>query len=249
MADTRVIVNADDFGVSSRANENTFELMAAGRVTSATILANGASFDQAVAMARELPACSFGVHLNLTAGPPLSDSRALRPILGPDGCFIRSHLRSKWDPKLFRAVYRELCAQVEKVMAAGIVPSHLDTHHHVHYHPVVLLIVKKLQQKYGIRRMRLTKNLYCYHSCGRGKLLAKQCYNLAIRRVYKSCCVDYFADLVDFYQAALQQRLTGTFEVMVHPENTGDEKEQSLLLRSWWDDLADPIQLISYHDI
>ncbi len=249
MEDTKVIINADDFGVSQLANQQTAEKMAAGAVTSATILANGAHFDQAVAMARELPQCSFGLHLNLTAGPPLSDPRALGPILGNDGCFTRSHLRSKWDPKLLQAVYREFCAQVDKVMAAGITPSHLDSHHHIHYHPVVLGIVKMVQRKYGIRKLRLTKNLYSFHTCGRGKLLVKHCYNLAIRNVYKSCCVDFFTDLVDFYQAALQQRLSGTFELMAHPENLGDQDEQALLNRAWWDDLGYPIQRITYHDI
>jgi len=249
MADTKVIINADDFGVSQLANEQTSALMAAGGVTSATILANGARFDQAVAMARDLPQCSFGLHLNLTAGPPLSDPRPLKPILDSGGCFTRSHLKANRGPKLFQAVYGEFCAQVDKLVSAGITPSHLDSHHHIHYHPVVLCIVKMVQRKYGIRKLRLTKNLYGFHTCGRGKLLVKHCYNLAIRNVYKSCCVDYFTDLVDFYHAALRQRLSGTFELMAHPEILTDRGEQALLSRAWWEDLDYPIQRITYHDI
>ena len=66
----RIIINADDLGISQEVNDAIFGLMAEGKVTSATILANGPAVEEAARRVAEFPECSFGVHLNLTEFKP-----------------------------------------------------------------------------------------------------------------------------------------------------------------------------------
>ncbi len=83
----RIIVNADDLGWNRQVNQATRVLMEAGLVTSATIMANGPCWSEAIDLARSKPDLSFGVHLNLTGGRPLCGSRLLEPLLDDDGNF------------------------------------------------------------------------------------------------------------------------------------------------------------------
>ena len=90
MRPIRIIVNADDLGFNPAVNSAIFELIAAGRVTSATLLANGPAAEEAMAQAAATRGASFGVHLNATQFRPLTGAPALKPLLGDDGNF-RAH--------------------------------------------------------------------------------------------------------------------------------------------------------------
>ena len=249
MQPVRVIINADDLGVSPLANRRTFALIERGAVTSATIMANGPSFPEAMDLARAAGPCSFGVHLNITWGPPLTDPAGLGPLLGPDRHFRPGHLKDGWPLGVYRQVYREFCAQIERVIEAGIRPSHLDTHHHAHNHPKVLAMLKLAQRTYRIPGLRLSKNFYFPQGPPLAKLALKRAYNLTIRRLVGSRCTDYFTDLPDFFHAARARRLEGTFELMVHPELLHHQEEMALLDRDWWEEIGQPIQRISYWDL
>jgi hypothetical protein len=83
----KVIVNADDLGTSLEVNNAIFQLIAMGRVTSATLLANGAALTDAAKRSKSFPQCSFGVHLNASQWQPLTHDPDLRPILDDSGCF------------------------------------------------------------------------------------------------------------------------------------------------------------------
>ena len=75
----RLIVNADDFGMSRSVNRGVIRAHAEGIVTSTTLLANGASFDDAVALAHAHPGIRVGVHLNVVEGRPLASLRRSSP--------------------------------------------------------------------------------------------------------------------------------------------------------------------------
>jgi predicted glycoside hydrolase/deacetylase ChbG (UPF0249 family) len=125
-AERLLIVNADDFGFTRDVNSGIVEAHRRGILTAATLLARGAAFDDAVRLARETPTLDVGAHLELARG-----------IL--------------WRPGRIRA---ELRAQMERILAAGLAPTHLDTHKHTHLLPWVLEAVARLGEEFGVPWVR-----------------------------------------------------------------------------------------------
>jgi len=153
----QLIVNADDFGYTGGVNRGIVEACTRGIVTSTSLLANGAAFEDAVEQAGRTPGLDVGFHLNLAEGRPLSRPDRVPHLVGPQGTFLG--LRAFGLRLLARAVplaelERECAAQVERLLAAGIRPSHLDTHQHTHMHPRVALAVSRTAQRYGILWVR-----------------------------------------------------------------------------------------------
>src|SRR5579863_8807822 len=123
----RLIVNADDFGYTRSVNEGIIEAHRDGILTATTLMANGAAFEHAVEHARHNPTLDVGCHLVLVEGQSVLDpARALPTSLGD---MVGAVMRGRLSP------YEELRAQVEKIVAAGIRPTHLDAHKHTHLMP------------------------------------------------------------------------------------------------------------------
>jgi len=134
-----LIPNADDFGYTRDVNDGIIHAHRQGILTAATLMATGAAFDHAVALARENPGLDVGVHLVLVGGggfPPTVARLTAEIALGR----IR--------------IYDALSAQVRKVREAGIQPSHLDTHKHTHLLPPVLDAVARLASEFQIPWVR-----------------------------------------------------------------------------------------------
>src|SRR4051794_37160350 len=121
-----LIVNADDLGAYEPVNDEVFELMEKGLVTSATVMANGPAFDSAARRIPKFPNCSFGVHLNLTVFAPCGPTAGLEPILDENGHLSPKLTSAPLSRSLRDAVARELAAQVQRVLDAGIPVSHFD---------------------------------------------------------------------------------------------------------------------------
>jgi predicted glycoside hydrolase/deacetylase ChbG (UPF0249 family) len=142
---TRLIVNADDFGWTRDVNDGIVHAHNKGILTATTLMAGGPAFDHAVTLAHETPSLDIGVHLTL-----LQTTSALtgKPFSGSLPALLRAIATHKID------VYSELSAQVRKVIAAGIAPTHLDTHKHTHVLPVVASAVARIVREFGIRWVR-----------------------------------------------------------------------------------------------
>jgi predicted glycoside hydrolase/deacetylase ChbG (UPF0249 family) len=152
-----LIVNADDLGQSPGINAAIFEAHDRGIVSSASLMAGGAAFEQALAGLRARPKLGCGVHL------ALHDERALAPrervphLVGPDGRMhalhptVRALLLGRIPDAEIEAEYR---AQIERVRAAGLEPTHLDSHCHLHGLPRVGAILHRLGREFGIRCAR-----------------------------------------------------------------------------------------------
>ena len=126
-----LILNADDFGYSYGVNYGIIESHLRGVLTSTTLMAGMPGFDHAVSLAKAHPSLGVGVRLTLTCGRPvLTDHKTLTE---PNGDFhSQAYYHNEEQPLDKDEVYREWKAQIEKVLAAGIEPTHLDSHHHVH---------------------------------------------------------------------------------------------------------------------
>jgi chitin disaccharide deacetylase len=137
-----LILNADDFGLTPGINRAIAELHSAGVLTSATLMANGPAFDDAVTIARAHTTLGIGCHIVLTDGTPISPPEQIPSLLGPDRRTFRPSL-SAFLYALLRGhiredeVAREASAQIQKLQHAGIHITHIDTHKHTHLFPTI----------------------------------------------------------------------------------------------------------------
>jgi hopanoid biosynthesis associated protein HpnK len=141
----QLVVNADDFGFTPDVNEGIIQAHREGILTAATLMANGEAFDDAVALARENPSLDIGCHLVLVEGRSLVSGNSFPET---PGALLAAIARRRIQ------VYRELRAQVERIIGAGIQPTHLDTHKHTHLVPPVLEAVARLAEEFGIGWVR-----------------------------------------------------------------------------------------------
>jgi predicted glycoside hydrolase/deacetylase ChbG (UPF0249 family) len=140
----RLAVNADDFGYTRDVNDGIVEAHRNGILTSTTLMANGNAFDHAVGLARETPTLDVGCHLTLIEGEALTGGRL-------PGGFVEL-LKALASRKL--NAYDEFAGQIRKIKAAGIEPTHLDTHKHTHLLPPVLEAVARVARVFGIKWVR-----------------------------------------------------------------------------------------------
>lgn len=155
----RLIINADDFGLTRGVNRAIAELHQAGALTSATLMANGGAFGDAVAVAHENPSLGVGCHVVLTAGLPVSDPASIPSLLGPDGKHLRPTLGGFVQALLLgriseEEIAREAQAQIDKLRRAGVNPTHIDTHKHTHMFPQVVRPLLRAADTSGIRAIR-----------------------------------------------------------------------------------------------
>jgi len=153
----RLIVNADDFGYTRGVNRAIVEACRNGVVTSTSLLANGAAFEDAVETARAEPRLDVGCHLNFVEGKPVSAPERIPHLIGADGRFLKpwqlaARLLRRAVPE--SEIEQEASAQIEKLLAAGLRPSHVDTHKHTHVHPAVARAVAQAARRYAIRWIR-----------------------------------------------------------------------------------------------
>jgi predicted glycoside hydrolase/deacetylase ChbG (UPF0249 family) len=155
----RLIFNADDFGLTRGINRAIAELAAAGALTSATLMASGPAFDDAIAVARAHPQLGIGCHIVLVDGAPVSPADCIPTLLAPNRKFFRSTMRS-FLSALFTGrirpgeIEREAIAQIHKLQSAGIAVTHIDTHKHAHIFPAVARPVLRAAEQCGVPAIR-----------------------------------------------------------------------------------------------
>ncbi|TCI63096.1 ChbG/HpnK family deacetylase [Exiguobacterium sp. SH0S2] len=154
MHKTHVLINADDFGLTSGVNTGILDSHVHGIVNSATMMMNGYAVEEAVTMAKLHPALHVGVHLALTWGRPLAKTST--PLTKEDGTFRYTNrflTETAPDPEL---VYLEWKAQIEAFRATGLSLHHLDSHHHVHGWPAIQDVIVRLAEEYDTTFRALT---------------------------------------------------------------------------------------------
>ncbi len=156
---SRLIVNADDFGLTSGVNRAIAELHRAGVLTSATLMANAAATAEAVALAHATPTLGVGCHVVLVDGasalaphqiPSLTSARTglLHRTLG---AFLQRLLTNRIHSSEIEA---EACAQIAQLQSKGLRLTHIDTHKHTHMFPGVLRPLLRAARACGLRVVR-----------------------------------------------------------------------------------------------
>jgi chitin disaccharide deacetylase len=155
----RLVVNADDLGLTIGVNDGIFDAHRHGILTSASLFANAPATPDAVRRTRLHPSLGVGVHLALVDGVPVLPPTHVPSLVEGDGRF-----RHSWKPFIVAClrgqvslaqVEYELTAQVQRVLGAGITPTHLDAHKHVHGYPPIFAIVAGLAARFGIPVVRV----------------------------------------------------------------------------------------------
>jgi hopanoid biosynthesis associated protein HpnK len=250
-----LIVNADDLGWTEGVNRGIAEVHRNGIVTSASLLANGAAFASAVELARSTPGLGVGVHLNLSDGEPIAPRELVATLLNDNGEFAGGPefllLRIAKRDVTVREAEQEWEAQIEKVKEAGIQPTHLDGHKHVHMLPGLFEVALRLAKRYGIGAIRVAheaSSLRAALSAGderhasvvlkqgvqaRGlKLLARDAREQAERAGISTS--DYFCGIAQTGEMTkegvarlLRSLPEGTTELMTHPGYADQDLQNS----------------------
>jgi predicted glycoside hydrolase/deacetylase ChbG (UPF0249 family) len=211
-----LITNADDFGYTRDVNEGIIHAHRQGILTATTLMATGAAFDHAVALARENPTLDVGVHLVLVGsdGFPPTVAQLIRQI-------ALGRIR----------IYDELAAQVRKVQNSGLQPTHLDTHKHTHLLPPVLNAVARIASEFKIPWVRRPFDLPLHgggvpwqrQAISKTLGFARAGFHRVLKR-HQCRTTDHFAgfQLTGHYDAAELARLIrglpeGSTEFMCHP--------------------------------
>jgi predicted glycoside hydrolase/deacetylase ChbG (UPF0249 family) len=244
----RIVINADDFGISSGVNQAVAQAHTDGVLTSTTIMANMPAADEAVEIAKQLPDLGVGVHLNLFEGQPLSKDGCVDCLLDDNGSFAltpaKLSLLSIARRKIRNAIRMELATQIQWAIDNDLKPTHLDSHKHIHSFPIIFPIVCDLARRFEIAAIRFTlepKQLltmpWPLPSEG-GRKRAKTIRIMAkINRIQnpallKTDCLLGVAHTgkidVNFFKAVALYNSAATAEVMTHPGLDNEQKQSRM---------------------
>ena len=163
---TRLIINADDFGLTTGVNRAIVELHRAGLLTSATMMAKASATDDAIEQARSSSSLGIGCHIVLVDGEPVLSPRLDIPNLADpvDGTFRQTllqflnliYLQCTWpfQKPAVSEIEAEAAAQILLLQQRGLHLTHIDTHKHTHMFPRVLRPVLRAARAAGIRAVR-----------------------------------------------------------------------------------------------
>jgi len=153
----RLIINADDFGFSPSVNRGIVECYKSGLITSTTIMMNTPYTDEAIQLAKDNNITNIGIHLNLTYGPSVLPKEEIPSLVDNRGIFhyvcMLGYYTQYLDAK------KELRAQIEKFLATGLTPTHLDHHHYFHEVPNILKAYLELAQEYNLPIRAMTSEV------------------------------------------------------------------------------------------
>lgn len=158
----RLIVAADDFGMSPGVNAGILRAHREGILTETSLMVRGAAADEAIALARATPSLSVGLHLALLQGHCAAAPREIPLLADAAGRFsdnpIWSGMRYFFVPGIRAQLRREITAQLDAFLATGLPLSHVDGHLTIHMHPSALAVLLDVADRYGVRALRLPRD-------------------------------------------------------------------------------------------
>lgn len=196
----KLIVNADDFGLSNGVNHGIIDSYLYGIVNSTTMMMNMDGTEHAIQLAKRYPKLRVGIHLVITCGKPLAQN--VPSLVDDNGGFKSNSSLNPLDISL-EELEKEWTAQIDRFIKSGLKPTHLDSHHHVHTLKELVPVVKSLSNKYGLP-VRKNGNVGIDGVDSFSDLALFDFYNDGVTP-------DYFAMLNDRVNDGL------TVEVMCHP--------------------------------
>jgi chitin disaccharide deacetylase len=190
---SRLIVNADDFGLTPGVNRAIAELHAAGAVTSVTLMARASATTEAIEIARSTPTLGVGCHVVLVDGAPVLPPDRIPSLIDPRTGHFRSTL-SAFLPRLLTGnidaseIEAESAAQIGLLQDRGLELTHIDTHKHTHMFPAVLRAVLRAARAAGIDKIRNPfEPAWASHAAARASLM--RVAEIALLRRLRPVCL------------------------------------------------------------
>ncbi len=154
----KVIINADDFGLSKSINKGIIRAYKEGVLTSVSLMVNMPGFEDAVNLIKTNPGLGAGLHINIFRGKPILSYDKTKTLTDKNGFFLQSIF------KIVKRIYQkrisltelelECGAQIKKALDEGINITHLDSEKHLHLFGCIYGIIVRLGRKYGIYKIR-----------------------------------------------------------------------------------------------
>lgn len=245
----RIIINADDCGMSKQVNEHIEQAILAGKITSTTVMANMDDFEGAVQLYKDYGLkISFGWHINLTEGCPLTSSQ----LLLDKGFFVERDGRVEMNGKAYwkkrlssdmrSEIRKELMAQYTQLKDSGIAISHVDSHHHIHTAQSMTMIIPSVLKEIGVNKVRRMRN----NVPGLIRRFPRQAWGWVYKMQNTDLVMtDVFCYFKDF--ATHNMHISGkTMEMECHPGHPKYEAEERMLMAQNYDN---NMQLISYNEL
>ncbi|MBU6408864.1 MAG: hopanoid biosynthesis-associated protein HpnK [Verrucomicrobia bacterium] len=158
----RLIVNADDFGLSHEVNEAVILAHREGILTTASLMVAEAGFEEAVHLAAENPTLGVGLHVTLLMGRSVLPPAKIPALVDSNGRFsddpVWTGMRFFFNRRLRDQLRAEIHAQFEKFRRTGLRLDHVNGHLHLHLHPVIFEILMEDAKELGIRHFRFTRD-------------------------------------------------------------------------------------------
>lgn len=236
---SKLIVNADDFGLHSAVNAAVIDGHRTGIITSTSLLAGGEAFTEAVSMAKNNPKLGIGIHIALVGGlKPVCKPSEVPSLLTSKGVFPETYIdfmKRVYTGKInYSELRNEIHAQIERIMESGVHVTHIDGHQHMHVLPTVLPIIIEQAKQHGINAIRIPDESYLFVNnmyspvrllgkVGLSTVAAKARPTIRDNGMYST---QYFLGMVNggqINQKTLMgilkyvSKKSGTHELMIHP--------------------------------
>lgn len=155
----KLIINADDFGYSRAVSYGILDAHKSGILTSTTMMVNTESTEHAVSLAKKTQTLGIGVHLVLTFGKPLLSNH--KTLVDKNGNFKKLSYYENLDFYVdLKEVYNEWDAQIQKFLSFDLIPTHLDSHHHINSFGELYKVYLELAEKYNLPVRRNIENKF-----------------------------------------------------------------------------------------
>jgi len=241
MNETRLIVNADDFGMSRGITDGIILAHRYGFLTSASLMVNMPAAEYAAARLENLPRLGVGVHLNICRGRPILPPGEIPTLVGANGNFhpavVTAH--KLWTRQTVGSeIEAEFRAQIQWMKDRGLAPTHADSHHHMHIYPGAAGPFARALAAEGIRSARAPRcsawpkggPIGGPHEGGLARRVLVQAYRSALQHIvfrrldmpgsrisFHSCDRHNLEALGERWKAAIANLPRGTFELACHP--------------------------------
>lgn len=153
----KLIINADDFGMSREVNEGIKKGIKAGMINSVSVMVNMPYFKDASAFLKKFPRIAVGLHFNITEGHSILKPKEVSSLLKEDNnFFFWKYLVLKLLTKncSLKQIENELRAQYNQLNKTGLHITHIDSHHHMHLYPSINSIVVKFANEKKVFSLR-----------------------------------------------------------------------------------------------
>jgi predicted glycoside hydrolase/deacetylase ChbG (UPF0249 family) len=250
----KIIVNADDFGLSGKINESTIYCYKNGCLTSATLLAWGKAFDNAVKMAKENPDLGIGAHLVLDGqfDIPYFHSTVTNPET--NSLFEKKDIIGKIKNRKIKHedLVKIYSMQIEKILDNNINISHIDHHHHFHLYFQVLNALIDIAKKYKLKYIR-SQNILLHINRSITNNIYRQFHQFYLKR--KLNTTDGYFEIAPDNLDTVIKRLVRLLkmkkhivEIESHPDNL-DNLDSRFLLNNRVNELLNQHYLINYNNL